>query len=69
MSVAVSLGRIVRELDVHVFLKSQKKMVSAREISKVLSLGVHQMDWVELIVDGDEEESAMEQIGKLLCNE
>lgn len=70
MAVAVSLGQVVRAAAVHVFLKAGKKMVSAREVQKVLSLGVHQMDWVELIVDGEEEEeSVMEQIRKLLCNE
>ena len=69
MAVAVSLGQIVRESDTHVFLKSGRRMVSGREIPKVLALGVHQLDWVELIVDGEEEESAMERIGKLLGNE
>ena len=69
MAVAVSLGQIIRESDTHVFLKSGRRMVSGREIPKVLALGVHQLDWVELIVDGEEEESAMERIGKLLGNE
>ncbi len=69
MAVAVSLGQIIRESATHVFLKSGRRMVSGREIPKVLALGVHQLDWVELIVDGEEEESAMERIGKLLGNE
>lgn len=69
LAVAVSLRQIAGESDAHVFLKSGKKMVSAQEVQRVLSLGVHQMDRVELIVDGEEEEdSVMERIGKLLCN-
>lgn len=69
LAVAVSLRQIAGESDAHVFLKSGKKMVSVQEVQRVLSLGVHQMDWVELIVDGEEEEdSVMERIGKLLCN-
>lgn len=39
-----------------------------REIPKVLVLGVRRLDWVELIVDGgEEEESVMKRIEKLLC--
>lgn len=69
MAVAVSLGQIMKESDVHVFLRSGKKMVSVREIPKVLALGVHELDQVELIVDGEEEESVLEQTIKLLCRE
>lgn len=69
LSIAVSLRQIAGESGAHVFLKAGKKMVSAQEVQRVLSLGVHQMDRVELIVDGEEEEdSVMERIGKLLCN-
>lgn len=69
MAVAVSLGQIMKESDVHVFLRSGKKMVSVREIPKVLALGVHELDQVELIVDGEEEESVLERTVKLLCRE
>lgn len=69
LAIAVSLRQIAGESDAHVFLKSGKKMVRVQEVQRVLSLGVHQMDWIELIVDGEEEEdSVMERIGKLLCN-
>ena len=69
MAIAVSLGQISKESDAYVFLKSGKKMVSAREIPKVLALGVHERGQVELIVDGDEEEAVMERITRLLCKE
>ena len=69
MAIAASLGQVVRESEAHVFLKAGKK-VSAREVQKILSLGVHQLDWIELIVDGEEEEEPVaERIRKLLCNE
>lgn len=70
MAIAVSLGQVIRESEAHVFLKAGKKMISAREVQKILSLGVHQLDWIELIVDGEEEEEPVaERIRKLLCNE
>ncbi len=50
-------------------MKTDKKMVSAKEVPKVLALGVHELDWVEVIVDSEgEEEALMERIERILCN-
>ncbi len=69
MAVAAALSQTVRREDEHVFLKAGKKMASIREPLNVLSLGVHRMDWVEIIVDCEkEEESVLEQIEKILCH-
>ena len=59
MAVAASLGQIAKESDAYVFLRSGKRMASAGEIHKVLALGVRRLDWVELIVDGGEEEESV----------
>lgn len=67
MAVAVALHKITEKEGTHVFLKTEKRMVSAREVQKVLALGVRKCDWVEVIVDGDvEEEQVMEQIERWL---
>ncbi|MDE6961349.1 MAG: HPr family phosphocarrier protein [Lachnospiraceae bacterium] len=69
MAIAVSLGLTAKEQGGHVFLKTDKKMVSAKEVPKVLALGVHELDWVEVIVDSEgEEEALMERIERILCN-
>ena len=68
LAIAAALGETARAAEAHVFLKSGKKMVSAREIRKVLALGIHEQDQVEIIVDGEEEEAGiMERIEKILC--
>lgn len=67
MAVAVSLRQAVREKNVHVFLKAGKKMASVRELEKVLALGIHQSDVIDVIVDGEgEEASVMERMEKIL---
>lgn len=44
-------------------------MVSVREMQKVLALGVHQWDQIEVLVDSEqEEESVLERIEKILCS-
>lgn len=69
MAVAASLGQAVKDQDAHVFLKAGKKMVSVKEIPKILALGVHEQDIVEVIVDSEgEEEALMERIERILCN-
>ncbi len=70
MAVAVALGQAVKGKDAHVFIKAGRKMVSVKEISKVLALGVHERDQVEVIVDsGEEEEALMERMERILCNQ
>lgn len=67
--VAVLLSQVSREEGTHIFLKSGNRMVSVREYRKVLTLSVRQDDWVEILVDGgQEEESVMEQMEKILCS-
>lgn len=68
MAIAASLGQAVREKDAHVFLKVGRKMASVKEIPKVLALGVHEWDFVEVIVDSEgEEEALMERMERILC--
>lgn len=69
LAVASSLAQTVLAEGAHVFLKSGKKMVSVREMQKVLALGVHQWDQIEVLVDSEqEEESVLERIEKILCS-
>lgn len=68
MAIASALSQTVRTENIHVFLKAGKKMASIREPLKVLALGVHAQDWVEIIADCEgEEESVIEQMEKILC--
>lgn len=70
MAIAASLGQAVQEKDAHVFLKAGRKMASVKEIPKVLALGVHEQDFVEVIVDSEgEEEALMERVERILCNQ
>lgn len=68
MAVAMELGRISKKKDAYVFLMAKGRMVSARECQKVLALGVHKDEWVEVMIDseGEEESAVIEQIEKLL---
>lgn len=68
MAVAAALSQVYQEEGTHVFLKAGKRMASIRDMPKVLALGIHEQDEVEVIVDGEEEISVIEQIEKILCN-
>lgn len=69
MAIAVSLGQAVQQYGAHVFLKAGRKMVSVKEVAKVLALGVHEQDFVEVIVDSEgEEEALMERMERILCD-
>lgn len=70
MAIAAALCQMACEGKEHVFLKAGRRMASIREPVKVLALGVRQMEWVEIIVDGEgEEESVLEQVENILCKE
>lgn len=67
-AVAVLLSRIVIEENAFIFIKTDRKMVSVREHIKVLSLGIHQYDWIDIIVDGEQDEKfIMSQVERILC--
>lgn len=68
MAVAIELGRISKKEDAYVFLIAKGRIVSVRECQKVLALGVHKDEWVEVMIDsdGEEESAVIEQIEKLL---
>lgn len=66
LAVAAALRQISKKNEVHIFLKTGKRMVSVREMQKVLSLRIHTGEWVEIIVDGGQEEGIIEQIERLL---
>lgn len=68
MAVALTLGQISKREDAHVFLLAKGRMVSVRESQKVLALGIHKEEWVEVMIDseGGEETEVIEQIEKLL---
>lgn len=68
MAVAAALSRVYVEEGNCVFLRAGKRMASIRDIPKMLALGVHEQDEVEVIADGEEEISVIEQIEKMLCN-
>ncbi len=67
MAVAVALNQLSENKGVHIFLRTEKRLVSVREVAKVLALRVHAEEWVEVIVDDEQEEGIMEQIERLLC--
>ncbi len=67
MAVAVALNQLSENKGVHIFLRAEKRLVSVREVAKVLALRVHAEEWVEVIVDDEQEEGIMEQIERLLC--
>lgn len=68
LAVAVDLFRIVTKANAFVCIKAGKKMASAKDYLKVLSLGVRQYAWVDVIVESEHDEAAiMARIEKLLC--
>lgn len=67
-AVAALLRQIAVEENAFISIRTDRKMVSVREYIKVLSLGIHQYDWIDVIVDGEQdEEFIMARIERILC--
>lgn len=68
-AVAALLRQIAVRENAFISIRRDKKMVSAKEYMKVLSMGIRQYDWIELIVESEnDEEYVMSQIEKVLCS-
>lgn len=69
VAVAVLLRQIAVEENAFISIKADRKMVSVREFMKVLSLGIRQSDWIEVVVESDhDEEYIMSRIEKVLSS-
>ena len=69
VAVAVLLRQIAVEENAFISIKADRKMVSVREFMKVLSLGIRQSDWIEVVVESDhDEEYVTSRIEKVLSS-
>lgn len=69
IAVAVLLRQIAVEQNAFISIKTDKKIVSVREYMKVLSLGIHENDWVDIVVESNhDEEFIISQVEKILCS-
>ena len=69
VAVAVLLRQIAVEENAFISIKADRKMVSVREFMKVLSLGIRQSDWIEVVAESDhDEEYVMSRIEKVLSS-
>lgn len=67
-AVAALLRQIAVEEGAFIGVKSDRKMVSVREYIKVLSLGIHQYDWIDIIVESEQdEELILSRVERVLC--
>ncbi len=69
VGIAVLLRQIALEEKVFISLKTGRKMTNVKDYMKVLSLGIRQNDWVEIVVESDhDEEIIMSRIEKILSS-
>lgn len=69
VGIAVLLRQAVLEEQCFISIKTGRKMTSAKDHMKVLSLGIRQNDWIEIVIESDhDEEIIMSRIEKILSS-
>lgn len=63
---AGALYQIVKEQSVFGFIRYNSKTANMKDFMKVLALGIKSQETITLIVDGDNEETAICQMANLL---
>lgn len=67
VGIAVLLRQAVLEEQCFISIKTGSKITSVKDYMKVLSLGICQNDWIEIMIDSDhDEEIIMSRIEKIL---
>ncbi|MGN0293933.1 MAG: HPr family phosphocarrier protein [Lachnospiraceae bacterium] len=67
VGVAALLRKTALEEQCFISIKTGSKMTSVKDYMKVLSLGIRQNDWVEIMIESDhDEEIIMSRIEKIL---
>ena len=61
------LVQVARQFESSVHVACEDKKVNAKSIMGMMTLGLSAGEEVEIIVEGSDENSAMEQIEKYLC--
>lgn len=61
------LVQVASQFDSSVYISSQDKKVNAKSIMGMMSLGLDSGESVTVIVDGNDEETAVTEIEKFLC--
>lgn len=62
------LVQVASQHDSTVYLESEGRRVNAKSIMGMMSLGLDTGEMVTVIADGPDEETAVEDIAKLLCS-
>lgn len=64
--IAGALYQIVKEQKVFGFIRYRNKTANMKDFMKVLALGVKKQETITLIVDGDNEETAIQLMSDLI---
>lgn len=69
VGIAVLLRQTALDEKCFISVKTGKKMISVKDYMKILSLGIHQYEWIEIVVESDhDEEIIMSRIEKILSS-
>lgn len=63
------LVQVASQFESSVYVECEEKKINAKSIMGMMSLGLPAGEEINVIVDGSDEEAAMESIEKYLCGE
>lgn len=62
------LVQVASQYDSSIYVESGSKKINAKSIMGMMTLGLNQGEEIKVLVDGSDEETAMENIEKYLAN-
>lgn len=63
------LVQVASQYESNVYVECEEKRINAKSIMGMMSLGLPAGEEINVIIDGSDEEAAMESIEKYLCGE
>ncbi len=63
------LVQVASQFESNVYVECEEKRINAKSIMGMMSLGLPAGEEINVIIDGSDEEAAMESIEKYLCGE
>ncbi len=65
---AADLVKLAKEADIEITLKANNKEVNGKSIIKILSLGIMKDSEVEIVINGKNENTVIEQLAHVITN-